>query len=87
MPAGLTYDESIAYLNQFINYEVRPRVAYDPEHFNLSAFDDFLESLGAPHCHRQAYVRPCSANRIWSPFVNVLKLIAGSSAVTTSLLW
>lgn len=49
MAPALTYDEALAYLRQFINYEARARVAYDAEHFNLSAFEGFLQSLGAPH--------------------------------------
>ncbi|HEY7491943.1 MAG TPA: folylpolyglutamate synthase/dihydrofolate synthase family protein [Candidatus Tectomicrobia bacterium] len=49
MAPALTYDEALAYLKQFINYESRPRVPYDGEHFNLSAFEDFLQSLDAPH--------------------------------------
>jgi dihydrofolate synthase/folylpolyglutamate synthase len=49
MAAALTYDEALAYLRQFINYETRARVPYDGEHFNLGAFENFLQSLGAPH--------------------------------------
>jgi dihydrofolate synthase/folylpolyglutamate synthase len=49
MPSALSYDEALTYLRQFINYEVRQRVSYDPEHFDLTAFEDFLQSLGAPH--------------------------------------
>jgi dihydrofolate synthase/folylpolyglutamate synthase len=49
MPLALSYDEALAYLRQFINYEVRERLSYDPEHFNPSAFEHFLYSLGAPH--------------------------------------
>lgn len=45
----LTYDEALVYLKQFINYEVRPRVSYDPEHFNLKGFEAFLHNLGSPH--------------------------------------
>lgn len=49
MAAPLTYDGALDYLRQFINYEVRPRLSYDPEHFNLRAFEAFLQSLGSPH--------------------------------------
>ena len=49
MAPVLTYDEALAYLRQFINYETRQRLSYDPEHFNVSAFADFLQPLGAPH--------------------------------------
>lgn len=49
MAPVLTYDEALAYLRQFINYEARPPVSYTPEHFNLSSFEDFLQTLGAPH--------------------------------------
>jgi dihydrofolate synthase/folylpolyglutamate synthase len=48
MLPALTYDEALAYLRQFINYESRQRVPYDPEHFNLTAFAEFLQALGAP---------------------------------------
>ena len=49
MAPMLTYDEALDYLRQFINYEVRPRLSYDPEHFNVQAFEAFLQSLGSPH--------------------------------------
>ena len=49
MPIDMTYDESVAYLNQFINYETRPQATYDTRHFNLADFDHFLHTLGAPH--------------------------------------
>lgn len=49
MTATLTYDEALAYLTQFINYEARQRVPYDPEHFNPATFKTFLKTHGAPH--------------------------------------
>lgn len=49
MTAPLTYEAALAYLGQFINYERRPRFAYNTEHFNLQAFRDFLQMLGNPH--------------------------------------
>jgi dihydrofolate synthase/folylpolyglutamate synthase len=49
MAPMLTYDEALAYLRQFINYETRQRLTYDPEHFNLRTFAEFLHALGAPH--------------------------------------
>lgn len=49
MASVLSYDEALAYLKTFINYEVRQRISYDPEHFNPKTFDVFLQSLGAPH--------------------------------------
>jgi len=49
MGAALSYDEALTYLGQFINYEVRPPASYTPGRFDLQAFVDFLESLGAPH--------------------------------------
>ena len=49
MAPALTYDEALAYLAQFINYEARQPVAYAPEHFNVQAFAEFLQTLGAPH--------------------------------------
>src|SRR5262252_4933005 len=49
MAPALTYDEALAYLAQFINYEARQPVAYAPEHFNVQAFTEFLQTLGAPH--------------------------------------
>ena len=45
----LTYEQALAYLGQFINYETRRRVPYLPEHFNLEAFAAFLRELGNPH--------------------------------------
>ena len=49
MAPALTYDESLAYLAQFINYETGQPVSYAPEHFNVQAFAEFLQTLGAPH--------------------------------------
>jgi dihydrofolate synthase/folylpolyglutamate synthase len=49
MPIEMTYDESINYLNQFVNYETRLQTTYDTRHFNLVDFDQFLHTLGAPH--------------------------------------
>ena len=49
MPPVSTYDEALTYLAQFINYESQQPVAYQPEHFNVQAFADFLQTLGAPH--------------------------------------
>lgn len=49
MTRALTYPEALAYLKQFINYEVHQRPPYDPEHFNLTAFEEFLRALGSPH--------------------------------------
>lgn len=49
MQAALTYDQALAYLNQFINYEKTPRAPYNPEHFSPATFDAFLRTLGAPH--------------------------------------
>jgi dihydrofolate synthase/folylpolyglutamate synthase len=46
---ALTYDQALAYLAQFINYETQQRVSYDPEHFNPNSFAAFLQTLGAPH--------------------------------------
>ena len=45
----LTYEQALAYLAQFINYESGRRVPYLPEHFNLDAFAAFLSELGDPH--------------------------------------
>lgn len=49
MATVATYDEALAYLAQFINYEAQQPVAYEPERFNVQAFADFLQTLGAPH--------------------------------------
>jgi dihydrofolate synthase/folylpolyglutamate synthase len=49
MAAVLTFEEALAYLRQFINYESPQRLPYDPEHLNLASFESFLQSLGAPH--------------------------------------
>jgi dihydrofolate synthase/folylpolyglutamate synthase len=49
MAPALTYDEALAYLAQFINYETRQPVSYVPEHFNVQDFAAFLQTLGAPH--------------------------------------
>src|SRR2546426_2586774 len=49
MAPALTYDEALAYLSQFINYEARQPVSYAPEHFNVQAFAEFLQTLGSPH--------------------------------------
>jgi dihydrofolate synthase/folylpolyglutamate synthase len=49
MTEALTYPEALAYLRQFINYEVHQRPPYDSEHFNLAAFEEFLTALGSPH--------------------------------------
>ncbi len=45
----LTYEQALAYLARFINYESGQRVPYTPEHFNLDAFAAFLHELGDPH--------------------------------------
>ncbi len=45
----MTYEQALAYLAQFINYESGQRVPYVPEHFNLEAFTAFLHELGDPH--------------------------------------
>jgi dihydrofolate synthase/folylpolyglutamate synthase len=49
MAAVLTFEGALAYLRQFINYESPQRVPYDPEHYNLTSFEEFLQSLGSPH--------------------------------------
>ncbi len=49
MAPALTYDEALAYLTQFINYEARQPVSYAPEHFNVQAFAEFLQTFGSPH--------------------------------------
>jgi dihydrofolate synthase / folylpolyglutamate synthase len=49
MAPALTYNEALAYLAQFINYETRQPVSYAPEHFNVQAFAEFLQTLGSPH--------------------------------------
>jgi dihydrofolate synthase / folylpolyglutamate synthase len=49
MTSPLTYADALAYLRQFINYENPQRVPYDPEHLSLTAFENFLQLLGAPH--------------------------------------
>ncbi len=45
----MTYEQALAYLAQFINYESGQRVPYVPEHFNLETFAAFLHELGDPH--------------------------------------
>ena len=45
----MTYEQALAYLSQFINYESGQRVPYDSRHFNLDAFAAFLHELGDPH--------------------------------------
>ena len=55
MAPALTYDEALAYLAQFINYETRQPVSYAPDHFNVQAFAEFLQTLGhrtwpSPRC-------------------------------------
>src|SRR5215813_3492800 len=49
MAPALTYNEALEYLAQFINYEARQPVSYAPEHFNVQAFAEFLQTLGSPH--------------------------------------
>lgn len=49
MTAALTYEDALTYLKQFINYETQPPVPYDPEHFRVQVFAEFLQTLGAPH--------------------------------------
>jgi dihydrofolate synthase/folylpolyglutamate synthase len=49
MAPVLTYDEALAYLAQFINYEARQPGSYVPEHFNVQDFAAFLQTLGSPH--------------------------------------
>jgi dihydrofolate synthase/folylpolyglutamate synthase len=49
MAPACTYEEALAYLAQFINYEVQQPVSYDSRRFDLSAFDAFLHTLGSPH--------------------------------------
>src|SRR3989449_5825916 len=49
MAPALTYEEALAYLAQFINYETHQPLAYDSRRFNLRAFEAFLETLGSPH--------------------------------------
>jgi len=38
----------VSYLNQFINYERRDHVLYDPEHYSLDSFRSWLARLGNP---------------------------------------
>lgn len=45
----MTYEQALAYLSQFINYETGQRVPYVPEYFDLDAFAAFLHELGNPH--------------------------------------
>ena len=49
MAPALTYGEALAYLAQFINYEVHQPMSYDSRRFNLRAFDTFLQQLDSPH--------------------------------------
>jgi dihydrofolate synthase/folylpolyglutamate synthase len=49
MDTALTYEQALAYLAQFINYETHQPVSYDPEHFNPETFAKFLHTLGSPH--------------------------------------
>src|SRR5437867_8214858 len=49
MAPALTYEEALAYLAQFINYETQQPLSYDSRRFNLDAFEAFLQALGSPH--------------------------------------
>src|SRR5215471_4325828 len=49
MAPALGYEEALAYLAQFINYETQQPLSYDSRRFNLRAFDTFLQTLGSPH--------------------------------------
>ena len=45
----LTYDGALAYLRQLTNYETPQSAPWNAPHFNLDAFEAFLQTLGAPH--------------------------------------
>lgn len=49
MALACTYEEALAYLAQFINYEAQQPLSYDSRRFNVSAFEAFLQTLGSPH--------------------------------------
>lgn len=49
MTLTLTYNNALQYLAQFINYEARQRVPYDPTHFSVQSFADFLRLVHSPH--------------------------------------
>jgi len=49
MAPALGYEEALAYLAQFINYETQQPLSYDSRRFNLRAFEAFLQTLGSPH--------------------------------------
>ncbi len=45
----MTFDEAIAYLNSFVNYEKKKKNVYDTDHYNLEAFHELLHQFGDPH--------------------------------------
>jgi len=45
----MNYQEAIAYLDSFINYERTPPATYTPEFFGLSRIEALMDRLGTPH--------------------------------------
>ena len=45
----MNYRSATNYLNNYINFEVKPVSAYAPEKFNLDRVHNLLERIGSPH--------------------------------------
>ena len=45
----MNYRSATNYLNNYINFEVKPASAYAPEKFNLDRVHNLLERIGSPH--------------------------------------
>ena len=45
----MNYRSALNYLNNYINFEVKPATAYAPEKFNLDRVNNLLKRIGSPH--------------------------------------
>ncbi len=49
----MTFEEAIAYLNSFVNYEKKKKNVYDTDHYNLESFRTLLARFDNPHLKLQ----------------------------------
>ena len=45
----MNYRSATNYLNNYINFEVKPATAYAPEKFNLNRVRNIIKRIGSPH--------------------------------------
>ena len=45
----MNYRSATNYLNNYINFEVKPATAYAPEKFNLNRVHNIIKRIGSPH--------------------------------------